>query len=143
VSAPASIDDNKQLMQDALRGVALQEAIAGPCPRTGGPHTLTDGEKRRLGIFGGHARCTSCQMELRLLERSRVDGALSIVEASRVYAGLPRFTELQRAYLRTLLGARDPIITAAQEVQLFADLADMVPDDVVTPTEAFGPDGRR
>lgn len=112
------------LFENALRSIATREATRGPCSITGHEHLLTDTHLNRLARYGGRAECTACHLEVRLVERPRIDLALSLVDSCRVWAGLPRFTEMQRTFLRAVLGGRDPIITALQESGMFYELAD-------------------
>lgn len=123
MNAPSPVRE-PALFEAAMRAIAAQEAERGPCPVTGDRHAFVESQQKRLYRFGGAARCVRCQMEVRLIERGAVDLTLTLVDRARVYAGLPRFTEVQRTFLRALLGGRDPIITAIQESQRFAEIAE-------------------
>lgn len=111
----------------ALRAIATEEATRGPCPHTGGRHAVDEGQIEKLVTFGGQVRCNDCYMPLRLVDAARVNAALQLIDRARVYAGLPRFSEEQRAFMRALAAARDPFITAAQQMHAFAEMAEMAP----------------
>lgn len=118
-----NLPPDPKVFEGAMRAIAAREATRGPCPFTGEEHVMPSSALERLARYGGRTECVVCHAELRLIERPRVDVALSMVDTARVWAGLPRFTEMQRTFLRAVLGGRDPIITALQEAGVFYDIA--------------------
>jgi hypothetical protein len=130
VNEPTTSRPNRQrdpeVFARALRAIATEEASRGPCPATGGRHALGEDQVNRLMAYGGQERCRSCAMTVRLVDAGAINAALTMIDRARVYAGLPRFSEDQRMFVRALLSARDPFITATQQMHAFAELVDEV-----------------
>jgi hypothetical protein len=126
VSVPADVPKRPDF-EAVFRAIAAREATRGPCSRAaGGDHAVDADDLTRLARYGGRTHCQLCGLELRLVQRHKIDLALSMVNLERQWAGLPPLTPMHRAFLRAVLGGRCPIVTATQELRAFEQYAELV-----------------